>query len=443
MSEPSVSVLIPTYNGERHLRAALRSAREQSHRALEILIGDDGSTDGTAQIVATAAAADDRIRVIRHETNVGAYDNLSGLLREARGEYVKYLLHDDVLATDCVRELVRGMQSAPEATLAFSRRSLIDENGKAVPGHEFPALRDRAGTIDGLELGDSVLETCTNDIGEFSTALFRRDALDLDTLWEVDGRRIDVVTDVKVWIQLLARGPAFYTPRTLSRFRLHPGQNTWNPWAMARGERDWVRLVDWGIRQGFLRDPAQRRRAYSRVLQMAAARLASMVDSPEHGPALETVFLATTALVELGADRSGDAQGPLWRRAHGPGARYRFTQQLDVWTRTYPVALAAPSLAPEELTATVEALRRVAADGVAEKLVIAVPPHLLEEAVPLLEEALAQGPDIDVELVPSDAPATLLRAPWLAVAPPDRRWHADLATAVWSLEPAGVPSAAS
>jgi glycosyltransferase involved in cell wall biosynthesis len=428
---PLVSILIPTYNGERHLRAALRSAREQSHRTVEILIGDDGSTDGTAQIVATAAAADDRIRVIRHETNVGAYDNLLGLLREARGEYVKYLLHDDVLATDCVRELVRGMQADPEVTLAFSRRSLIDENGKAVPGHEFPALRDRAGTIDGHELADSVLETCTNVIGEFTTGLFRRDALDLDTLWETDGRRVDVVTDVKVWIELLARGPAFYTPRTLSRFRIHPGQNTWNPWTLARGERDWVRLVDWGIRLGHLREPAQRRRAYSAVLQQAAARLAAAVDTPDHGPSLEAVFLATTALVELGAGRAGEAEEPLWTRAHAPAALDRLTQQLEVWARTYPVALAAPTLDPQELGATVEALRRVAAAGVAEALVIAVPPHLLQEAVPLLETALSQGPDIDVELVPSDSPATLLDVPWLAVAPRDRRWHADLARGVW------------
>ncbi|MEU2348206.1 glycosyltransferase family 2 protein [Modestobacter sp. NPDC049651] len=432
MTEPLVSVLVPTYNGEKHLSAALRSAVTQSHRQLEILVADDGSTDRTPELLVKAAAADDRIRVIRHETNVGAYENLRGLLAEARGDYVKYLLHDDVLATDCVRELVRGLQGAPEASLAFSRRSLIDQDGRPVPGHEFPALLDRPGLIDGRQLGDTVLETCTNVIGEFTTAMWRRDAVEAGSAWNVDERRIDVVTDVKVWLQLLATGPAFYTPRTLSRFRVHPGQNTWNPWTLARGERDWVRMIDWGTRLGFLADPAQRRRAYVTLVNHAAARLADLVDGPEHGPSLEALHLGTAALVELGAGRSPDAGEPLWRRAHEPAFIGRLTQQLDVWSRTYPIALAAPAVDAAAVEAAVDALRQVVAGGVAEKLVLAVPGDRLQQAVPLIERALAQGPDIDVELVPSDTPAGLLRDPWLAVAPRADRWHGDRATAVWT-----------
>ncbi|WP_170977858.1 glycosyltransferase [Blastococcus sp. CCUG 61487] len=432
MTEPLVSILIPTYNGERHLKAALRSAREQSHRTLEILVGDDGSTDRTPEILAAAAAEDERIRVIRHETNVGAHDNLSGLFEAARGEFVKYLLHDDVLATDCVRELTRGLQATPGAALAFSRRSLIDENGRLLG--ELAAVRDRQGPIDGWELGNSILESCTNSIGEFTTVLFRRDAVDLATLWEPDGRRIDVVTDVKVWLDLLAQGPAFYTPRVLSRFRQHAGQNTHQPWTIARGERDWVRLIDHGIRLGFLPEVEQRRRAYSVLLQHAAARLVSLGSSPDHGPWHEAVFLATAALVEIDAGVTDDATGPLWARAHEPQLLGRLTQQLEVWARTYPVALAAPAVEAAEIEATVKALREIAAAGVAEKLLLAVPSSAVESAVPLVEQALAAGTDIDVELVPADEPSTLLAHPWLAVVPRGGRWHADRAAAVWIVD---------
>lgn len=432
MTHPLVSILIPTYNGERHLKAALRSARDQSYRDVEIVIGDDGSTDGTASIVAAAAAEDERIRVIRHETNVGPYDNLQSLFEAAGGEYVKYLLHDDVLATDCVRELVRGLQSTPGAALAFSRRSAIDENGRQLS--EFPAVRDRTGPVDGWELGNTVLEAGYNVIGEFSTALIRRDALDPACLWEPDGRRIDVLTDVKVWLELLAQGPAWFTPRILSRFRQHPGQNTRNPWTLARGERDWVRLVDWAIGLGFLAEVEQRRRAYTTILQQAAARLASLADDPDHGPSLEAVFLATAALVELDAGAADGAAGPLWARAHEPALLGRFTQQLEVWARTYPVALAAPALDATEVGATVEALRDVAASGMAGKLVLAVPSRALEAAVPLIERALAEGPDIDVELVPADDPSGVLAHPWLAVAPRGARWHLDRAAGVWTFD---------
>src|SRR3954447_6252717 len=75
VTDPLVSVLVPTYNGERFLRSALRSALEQSYRNLEIVVVDDGSTDRTPDILAATATADDRVRVVRRERNAGAYDN--------------------------------------------------------------------------------------------------------------------------------------------------------------------------------------------------------------------------------------------------------------------------------------------------------------------------------------------------------------------------------
>ncbi|WP_324276141.1 glycosyltransferase family 2 protein [Blastococcus brunescens] len=174
-TDPLVSILVPTYNGERFLRAALRSALGQSYRNIEVLVGDDGSTDRTPEILAAVAAEDPRVRVLRFDPNIGALENPRRLLAEARGEYVKYLMHDDVLGTECVRELVRGMEQHPEATMAFSHRVLIDEQGKAVPNHNFVKVDSRPGLIDGRTLGNHVLVNCSNVIGEPTTVLFRRD----------------------------------------------------------------------------------------------------------------------------------------------------------------------------------------------------------------------------------------------------------------------------
>ena len=436
MTEPLVSILIPTYNGERFLRPALRSALEQSHRTIEVIIGDDGSTDRTAQILAATAASDDRVRVITHERNLGPYANGLHLLEAARGEYVKFLLHDDVLATDCVRDLVRGMEASPEAALAFSHRSLINEDGRPVPGHAFPKFRDRPGLIDGWGLGDAVLESCTNGIGEFTTMLWRRTDLDLSGLWQVDGRRLDVLTDVKVALMLLTRGPAFYSPQTLSRFRMHPTQNTRDPWFIARGVRDWPLLIDWGVRQGFLQDPTRQRRAHAKALQMSAARVGQLADGTDHGPALEAVFLSTARLVELSAGHPIDLAQGFTGRVHGPAVLDLFRQELDVWSREYPVAVAAPTLDAGEVRGTVDALRDVLGAGVAKKAVAAVPGSLLDQAVPLFEAALAEGPDIDIDVVPADDPCALVDAPWLAVAPRNSSWHDGRATAVWSFEAA-------
>jgi len=439
VSQPLVSVLIPTYNGERFLRPALRSALGQSHREIEVLIGDDASTDGTAEVVAAAEASDPRVRGIRHAQNLGPFRNPVHLLAEARGEYVKYLLHDDVLATDCIRDLLRGMQSAPGVSMAFSRRVLINEEGRTRPDGDLAPLVDRPGLIDGRELGNTVLESCTNVIGELTTALFRRADVDPDDLWQVDGRRVDVLNDVQLWLMLLRQGSAWYSPQALSRFRVHGGQNTFSPAFVGRAERDWSRLVDWGARNGFLTGEGQERRANARALHLAATRVAQMVGVGDHGAALEAVFLSTARLVELTRSAAAPAAG-LTERAHGPVLLQRFGQELDVWTRTWPVAVAAPAVGGDrvdvaELTATVQALREVHEAGIAERLVLAVHPDRVDAVVPVVEEALAAGPDVDVELVPTDSPAALFPSPWLAVGRRGDRWHNGHALALWSFPP--------
>ncbi len=431
MSGPLVSILIPTHNGERFLRAALRSALDQSHREIEVVVGDDASTDRTPEILAEVAAADPRVRVLRHERNVRAYDNTLRLIEAARGEYLKFLLHDDVLARDCVKELLRGMQAADDVSLAFSHRSFIGEDGRPLPAQP-PPLGDRPGVIDGTVLGDLVLETCRNVIGEMSTVLFRRrDVLDPD-LWELDGRRLTANGDVYLWLQLLGRGNAYYTPQTLSRFRMHGAQSSRDPQVVAAGARDWPLLIDWGHRHGFLADAGRQRRGYAEVVTMAAAVLGQVVGTPLQGAPLEALHLATARLVELDAAPEGGVDAPLPSRAHGTPLLQRFTQELDVWSRPRPLALAAPRPDAGEVDATVAALREVAATGAAEQLVLAVPEADVPRVVELVEAALTGGPDLDVDLVPAEDPAAALTVPWLAVAPHGSTWHRGRADAVWT-----------
>ncbi|WP_158548651.1 glycosyltransferase family 2 protein [Blastococcus sp. TF02A-26] len=437
MSNPLVSILVPTYNGERFLKAALRSALSQSYREIEVIVGDDASTDGTAAVLASVAATDDRVRVVRHETNVGGFANPIRLLELARGEYVKFLLHDDVLATDCVRDLVRGMQATPGATMAFSRRVVIGEDGRPVPGGELAPLTERTGPLDGRQLGDTMLEHCSNVVGELTTVLFRREDVDVAELWQVDGRRLAVLGDLALWLRLLARGPAFYTPRTLSRFRVHGDQSSQNPALIERGLRDWPRLIDWGVRNGFLADTERQRRAYLKSLLMTATRSAELGGGHAAAAALEATFLATARLVELmGADPDGDAR-PLVERAHTSPLLDRFARELDVWGRPQAVALGAltaPSPDRHEVDALVQAFRDVRSAGAAERFLLAVAPDHLTTTAPLVEAALAGGPDVDVELVPTDEPTGLLRDSWLAVAARGATWHAGRADAVWAVE---------
>jgi glycosyltransferase involved in cell wall biosynthesis len=329
VTAPLVSILVPTYNGERFLKRALTSALDQTLRDVEVVVGDDASTDSTPEILAAAAAADPRVRVIRHETNVGAYDNPRLLLEAARGEYVKFLLHDDLLMRDCVKDLVRGMESVPGATLAFSRRAVVDGDGRPAPGAPPQPLSDRPGALDGRELGDLVLRNCVNVIGELTTILFRRVDVEPEGMWEVDGRRLAATGDLRLALSLLARGPAFYSPRTLSNFRLHGAQRAQDAARFIRGVLDWPLLLDWGRRQGFLADPQLQREAFSTALRVAADNYATVPPGPATVAGLQAAHLCTVALAALEGALPQQPGTPLSAWAHDPAVLAALARPLD------------------------------------------------------------------------------------------------------------------
>jgi citrate synthase len=116
---------------------------------------------------------------------------------------------------------------------------------------------------------------------------------------------------------------------------------------------------------------------------MTAGRVVQLAEGADHGPSLDGVLLAATRLVELGSRLPADSPGRQ-QRARGPTVLERFTQDVDVWTQRFPVALAAPR-------------RRVA-----DELLLAVPEHRASDAAALVEAALQTGPDIDLQLVTTD-----------------------------------------
>lgn len=320
MNTPLVTVLVPTYNGATHLRATVRSVLSQSYKNLQVVIGDDASTDDTAQIARRIAAEDPRVEVLTHPVNVGQWPNHLALLARAEGEFVKFVMHDDVLATDHVRVLVRGLQAHPEARLAFSRRLHIDATGQEIPGSAERPLSDRVGLLDGAALATACLRAGANLVGEPTTGLARRADLvaACPELGFLDGEPLHTLSDFSVWLRLLAAGPAFYSPDALSRFRHHDAQDSANPVQTARGLTDWPRIVDWAHRAGLLTDVEDVRSAYAMVL----ARCAAWLTSP-YGASLGSLPTGAAALCIAGlrelerGDVVVDPHTPLAHRASG------------------------------------------------------------------------------------------------------------------------------
>lgn len=93
---PKISVIVASYNGERFVAQTVRSILEQTRKDFELVIVDDGSTDGTRAILRDFARSDARVRVIEKE-NEGLIATLNRAIAESRGAYIARIDHDDLM----------------------------------------------------------------------------------------------------------------------------------------------------------------------------------------------------------------------------------------------------------------------------------------------------------------------------------------------------------
>lgn len=127
MEKPQVSICVPNYNNGRYLDACLRSALAQSWPNTEIILVDDASTDDS---LAVAARHGERIRIVRHETNLGQPAATNQAIAEARGEYLVILHSDDQLLPDFAARLAPILMTHPEVGMAVGERLETDESGE-------------------------------------------------------------------------------------------------------------------------------------------------------------------------------------------------------------------------------------------------------------------------------------------------------------------------
>lgn len=131
---PRFSVLVPTHNQRKLLVLAIRSALAQSFEDFEILVVADGCTDGTQHAV--RAIGDPRIRLFDLPKAPGfGYANRNVALREARGELIAFLAHDDLFLPDHL-ELMSRVFDDPAAQWAYSRPVIVESDGACHPSFQ-------------------------------------------------------------------------------------------------------------------------------------------------------------------------------------------------------------------------------------------------------------------------------------------------------------------
>ncbi len=161
---PVVSVLMPVYNGERYLAAAMESILAQTFGDFEFLVIDDGSTDGSMGIAAGYARADARIRLLKNAREKGIAGALNTGIGEARGDFIARMDADDISFPERLARQVAFLRNNPEHALVGTWAEIWVETEKSFRSHRHPS-------------SDSLLKTLLlfNNPFVHSSVMFRAD----------------------------------------------------------------------------------------------------------------------------------------------------------------------------------------------------------------------------------------------------------------------------
>ncbi len=169
MDTPLITVIVPVYNIKDYLPRCVHSITAQTYRQLEIILVDDGSTDGTGKLCDRLAREDGRIRVY-HKENGGSSSARNLALSHAAGEYVGFVDSDDYIEPDMYELLMQGIQEF-QVSAAQVARDEIDEKGNPLPDICVPPTEPVV--IEGRKFMEELLMhrgDCS-----FCTKLIRRD----------------------------------------------------------------------------------------------------------------------------------------------------------------------------------------------------------------------------------------------------------------------------
>ncbi|KAB3526640.1 glycosyltransferase [Alkaliphilus serpentinus] len=243
---PLVSILIPAYNQTKYLKEALESAINQTYSNIEIIIGDDSTTNVVEEFIKPYLSQYSNITYFRNQREEMDYglSNVIRLMAECKGEYINFLFHDDVFHITKIEKMMKFFTTRRDISLVTSHRQLIDEEGKFLPDNgATQRLFDKDTIIDGHQLSLFCLENLTNFIGEPSTVLFKRTLLD-EGFGFINGHLYLNISDLSTWIALLKKGNAVYISESLSYFREHNSQNSKKNEIYLIGICNWKEIID-------------------------------------------------------------------------------------------------------------------------------------------------------------------------------------------------------
>jgi glycosyltransferase involved in cell wall biosynthesis len=219
MTTPKVSVIVPIYNQVSFIRETVESVLAQDHQNIELVLSDDGSTDGTSEVLREYAAREpERVKMVASDENTGIAGAFNRALDAHRGDYIAWLGGDDVMLPGKLSRQVAALQMHSEAIGCCHDAEVFDSDSGRAYGRFTEVYNGRRGVRDGgvellLDPGYMMLP---------STMMVRSSAVG-DLRFD---QRIRVSNDWLFDIELFQRGLIIGMDDVLARYRRHQSNVT-------------------------------------------------------------------------------------------------------------------------------------------------------------------------------------------------------------------------
>jgi len=210
---PLVSVWMLTYNHQKFIKDCIESVISQNYNKIEIIIGDDASTDKTQEILKEYQKKyPDIIKLILHPTNLGITKNSNSVLKECKGKYLFFLAGDDLMLPGKIQKQVEFMEKNPQCSISYHSLEVFDSDTNSTI---FYSYAKRTGIHKDIIKYGPFFGACSavvkmNDLPKIG----------FDT-------RLPIVSDWILYIDTLANGGTVeYIDEVLGRYRRHSGNIT-------------------------------------------------------------------------------------------------------------------------------------------------------------------------------------------------------------------------
>jgi glycosyltransferase involved in cell wall biosynthesis len=201
---PTVSIVLPTYNGARYIRESIDSCLNQTYSDFELIVVDDCSTDETPLILKTYD--DPRLQIIRHSQNAKLPGALNSGFSASQGDLLTWTSDDNRFHSNALEVMVEALQTRPDIGLVYSGCVIIDEFGNRV--REEPVFPSE------MIYEKNVVGACFlyrravyEEIGDYNEDIFR-------------------IEDYEYWLRIAQRFPISAIPDMLYDYRVHQGSLT-------------------------------------------------------------------------------------------------------------------------------------------------------------------------------------------------------------------------